>query len=280
MSTPPRRRRSSADDRTGGGRGWLPTVAMALGVIVAGLGIGALIAVLMQRTTEKAEPGATPVVLATTAPQAAPLFTRPPIAIATIAPPRTPRPSPSASATATAEPSPSPSPSPSPTQSPAAEPTATATEPPAQTAPPIPTVKPAAAAVRVAAAAAAPTEAADKPEATATPLATTAPATPGAPAGSAYDAHAEAVVRRYVEALARGDEKSAYAALGGSGTLSEESFLDPSAQIVSMKVTRIDAANASVGCEIVSAKGRYYGTYHVTAATSGPYISEHDYIKV
>jgi len=134
--------------------------------------------------------------------------------------------------------------------------------------------------VRVAAATpvatAAPTEAPDTAEVTATPL----PATPGASPGSAYDAHAEAVVRRYVEALARGDEKTAYAALGGSGTLSEESFLDPGAQIVSMKVTRIDAANASVGCEIVSAKGRYYGTYHVTAATSGPYISEHDYIKV
>jgi hypothetical protein len=88
-------------------------------------------------------------------------------------------------------------------------------------------------------------------------------------------------VRRYIEALIRGDEKTAYLALGGEGgTLSEQAFLDPAARIVSVKVTRIDASNASVGCEIASAKGHFYATYHVTAASSGPYISQHDYIKV
>jgi hypothetical protein len=96
-----------------------------------------------------------------------------------------------------------------------------------------------------------------------------------------YEEHASAIVRRYVDALIHGDDKTAYAALGSpGGTLSEQAFLDPSARIVSLKVTRIDASNASVGCEIVAAKGHYYATYHVTAATSGPYISEHDYIKV
>jgi hypothetical protein len=117
---------------------------------------------------------------------------------------------------------------------------------------------------------------------------TAAPASPSAASSAAassaspsvYDEHASAVVRRYVDALIRGDQQTAYAALGGSGTLSEASFLDPSARIVSVKVTRIDASNASVGCEIATAKGSYYATFHVTAATSGPYISEHDYIKV
>jgi hypothetical protein len=89
------------------------------------------------------------------------------------------------------------------------------------------------------------------------------------------------VVRRYVDALIRGDEKAAQSVLGaGGGTLSEQAFLDPNAHIVSLKVTRIDASNASVGCEIAAAKGNYYATYHVTAGTGGPYISEHDYIKV
>jgi hypothetical protein len=89
------------------------------------------------------------------------------------------------------------------------------------------------------------------------------------------------VVRRYIGALIRGDEKAASAALGGTdGSLSERAFLDAGARIVSVKVTRIDASNASVGCEIASAKGHYYGTYRVKAATGGPYISEHDYIKV
>jgi hypothetical protein len=97
---------------------------------------------------------------------------------------------------------------------------------------------------------------------------------------SAYDEHASGVVRRYVEALIRGDEKTAYSVLAGGGDLSEKAFLDSTARITALKVTRIDASNASVGCEIESAKGHYYATYHVTASTSGPYISEHDYIKV
>ena len=88
-------------------------------------------------------------------------------------------------------------------------------------------------------------------------------------------------MRRYIDALIRGDEKTARNALGSNpGSLTEQSFIDSSTRIVSIKVTRIDAANASVGCEIASAKGRYYATYHVTAASSGPYISEHDFIKV
>jgi hypothetical protein len=112
-----------------------------------------------------------------------------------------------------------------------------------------------------------------------TPEPTAVSATPAAAAG--YDDRAASVVHRYLDALIRGDEKTAYSALGGSGgTLSEEAFLDPTARVVSTKVTRVDASNASVGCEIVSAKGHYYATYHVTAATSGPYISEHDFIKV
>ncbi len=92
-------------------------------------------------------------------------------------------------------------------------------------------------------------------------------------------------MRRYIDALIRGDEKTAYSALGESpgtapGALTEESFLDPNARIISLKVTRIDASNAAVACEIRSAKGHYYATYHVTASSGGPYISEHDYIKV
>jgi hypothetical protein len=146
----------------------------------------------------------------------------------------------------------------------------------------------------VAAAPAATPEHTALPVAHATPVgeaATPAPATttaapvaavpaPSATAQSSYDDHASAVVRRYVDALIAGDDKTALSALGGSGTLSEQAFIDPTSRIVSMKVTRIDASNASVGCEIASAKGHYYATYHVTAATSGPYISEHDFIKV
>lgn len=277
MSTPPRRRRPDSGSKSEGG-GWIATIAMCFGVVVAGLAIGALIAVFMQRSTGNpvaasnpvAAPSATP--LAPAAPSEQP--TRAQVLIATFMPRRTPRP--------TATPTQAPSPTPEPTQPPTQAPTPAATPP----APPTPhPAAPAAAAVVSAA----------TPERTATPAAavataapvpaTAAPAPPAAataPAAvqSAYDEHASAVVRRYVDALIAGDDKTALTALGGSGTLSEQAFIDPSSRIISLKVTRIDASNATVGCEIVSAKGHYYATYRVTAATSGPYISEHDYIKV
>jgi hypothetical protein len=240
---------------------------MGLGVVIAGLGIGALVAVFMQHNADKLPP----VALATLAP-ATPAPARPtppPIAIATIEPPRTPRPSPSPSLRPTIGPSAAAAPSrkllpagPAAARvavvTPAPAPAATSTRPPepSSTAP-----------------AASPTSAAP-----ATPVVVTASASPETQ--SVYDEHATAVVRRYLDALIRGDEKTAYDALGGSGTLSEQTFLDPSAHIVSVKVTRIDASNASVGCEVAAAKGNYYVTFRVTAATSGPYIATHDYIKV
>jgi hypothetical protein len=285
MSTPPRRRRPAAPNAKPDGGGWLPTIAMGLGVVVAGLAIGALVAVFMQRGGGGPAPVATPLVIVTSTPGTA--FTPRPIAIATFEPPRTPRPSPSPTPTApsTAEPTPSAPPSPRPTQPKEAAsalaarpervaqavpvPLSSAT-PTMHAAPNPPTSNPRAASVDT--------------EPTSAPAAPTAAVagTPGpqAETPSTYDEHASAVVRRYVDALIRGDEKTAYSALGGSGTLSEQAFLDSSARIVLLKVTRIDASNASVGCEIATAKGNYYGTYHVTAASSGPYISQHDYIKV
>ena len=149
------------------------------------------------------------------------------------------------------------------------------------------TAKPAPAAAVVAAATNTPKPAAAEPTQTPVPAASpassaasTAPAAVASQAPSDYDERASGVVRRYIEALVRGDEKTAKALLGNEGTFSEQAFLDPSARIVLLKVTRLDASNASVGCEIAAAKGHYYGTYHVKAAAGGPYISEHDYIKV
>lgn len=98
-------------------------------------------------------------------------------------------------------------------------------------------------------------------------------------------ANAQAVVRRYLDALIRGNEPAAYAALGGSAgdaglTLSEEAFLDASSRVLSMRATKIDDTNATVETEIASSKGTYYATYRVTFAARGAYISSHDYIKV
>ncbi len=279
MSTPPRRRRAGPQNPKPDGVGWLLTIAMVLGIIVAGLGIGALVAVLMQRGGGGSSPATAPVALVTSTPQ--PARTREPIAIETFEPPRTPRPSPASSATATATPTPAPTRTPGTSASPRASdvPRVTATDDAkvverrvAQAVPAVPVTPRASPPAEVPATVTTPTAGVFVGP---SPVAPTS-----APSTSSYDEHASAVVRRYVDALIRGDEKTAYSTLGGSGTLSEQAFLDPSAHIVSLKVTRIDASNASVGCEIATAKGHYYGTYHVTAATSGPYIAQHDYIKV
>jgi hypothetical protein len=126
-----------------------------------------------------------------------------------------------------------------------------------------------------------------------TPVPTRAPLPPTAaptlappvqtPPTSAMALAAQGTVRRYIEALARGDETTGYTLLGGSDRgqqLSEESFLDPSARITSIRSKRIDDSNATVEADITSAKGSYSVNYHVTATPHGPVITQHDFIKV
>jgi hypothetical protein len=313
MSTPPRRRRNPDASDSGGG-GWLPTIAIGLGVVIAGLGIGALVAVLMQRNTGKLAPVAV-VVTSTPARPVPPTRLPAPIVETTLEPPHTPRPSATAVKSVAPTPRRSAQPTPRPSPEVTAEASAAPTVKPALEPTPQPSIeaggnsaKSEAVAAATAASKAARAAASNPvPAETETParaaLVTPAPVpsrtpaeaaaapapsaeTSGVPAvpaqtASGYDQRASAVVRRYLDALIHGDEKRAYAALGGNGgTLSERAFLDPGARILSLTVTRLDAANASVGCEIVAAKGHYYATYHVTAATGGPYISEHYYIKV
>jgi hypothetical protein len=96
---------------------------------------------------------------------------------------------------------------------------------------------------------------------------------------------APSLVRRYVDALARGDEAAAYAALGGVAgdtglALSEESFIDPSSHVAELKTTPLSPMEAQVDAEITSAKGTYEATYRVRFGPKGAYITSHDYIKV
>jgi hypothetical protein len=259
----------------------------------------------MQRNTGKLAPVA--VVTSTPGRPVPPTRIPAPVVIATIEPPHTPQPtpspspSPSASVAATAEPTvrpslePTPQPSPAPTRKPTPrpapqpsfEPTPRPSSEPAPAEAREPNARAAASTAAVAVAPASPkalpAQTAQTPAAEPTRRSAESPVAQVGPTqtSSAYDERASAVVRRYIDALIRGDEKTARAALGGGqGALSEQAFLDPGARIVSVKVTRLDASNASVGCEIDAAKGHYYGTYHVTAASNGPYIAEHDYIKV
>lgn len=250
--------------------------ALIIGVIVAGLGIGALVSAFQSRGTLPELASSLPAVTPVPQPSVQPVIRRSP----------TPTPKPTPSPTASASPSPSPAPTPSAKPSPT--PAATVTPTAAPTASPVPTIAPSApprptptaAKAAVAALAAVPSPVASvRPSATAVP----APVAPAAvrPPPSPAEA-AVSVVRRYIDALIAGNESSAYAALGGTSSdrgldLKEEAFLDKDARITSMRASRSDGSGTTVDAEIVSNRGSYVATFHVT---NGNIINQHDYIKI
>jgi hypothetical protein len=233
-------------------------VALVIGVIVAGLGIGALISAYQNRggppQLGAGIPPVTPVPAATPQPDQSPLAapsstptpTPEPTDSPTPSATDTPAPSPTPLATASPVPSPSPTATATPTATPTAAPTATATPTPVAT--PLPTPRP-----------------------------TLAPAT-AAPARAPSDA--AATVRRYLEAVIGGDTASAGAMLASGGTVKEAAVLDASAHITSVHVTRSDASGAFVEADITTSRGSFVATFHVTTAANGGTIDQHDYIKV
>jgi hypothetical protein len=68
--------------------------------------------------------------------------------------------------------------------------------------------------------------------------------------------------------------------LAAGGTVKEAAVLDPAARITSVRVTRTDAGGTFVEAELTTARGSYVATFHVTTATTGATIDQHDYIKV
>jgi hypothetical protein len=288
MSDPPRRRRSTPPPsrRSSESSSLLPTVALGVGVVVAGLGIGAFLSAMQHRgasttTTSTASQGApvvTPVARAT----------RGPVAIATVVPHATdtPTPRPTATPQTTATPAATATPretaTPRATATPAGAatvtptpratqtPRAAETKPPATPTPVVVTPRPATAR---------PTPHPATPRPTLTPTAVPiARATPLTFAGIAQN-----TVRRYLSDLIAGNENAAYAELGkspGDGGLSEEAFIDRGTRITSIRTTSSDANGATVEVGLTSSRGSYYATYHVTNGPSGPVIDQHDYIKV
>ena len=92
-------------------------------------------------------------------------------------------------------------------------------------------------------------------------------------------------MRRYLSALIAGNEDGAYAALGGRAgdrgiDLKEEAFIDRDSRIATLRARRSDASTATVEAEISSRRGSYFATFHITNGPNGPYIDQHDYIKV
>jgi hypothetical protein len=288
MSDPPRRRRSPSSPPPrrppSGGSSLLPTIALGIGVVVAGLGIGAFLSALQGKHASTSSTSTTTTRVAQMTP--VPQVTREALA--------TPVPHPTA--TPTAEPSPTPEPSATP--APSRTPAASATPRPSATPAPTPTARPSA--LASAAALPEPTEKpSPRPSAEPTerptprptaaptlkPVVTPHPATP-APRAIAVTAvgAAQNTVRRYLADLIAGNENGAYAELGkapgdAGAQLSEEAFIDRSARITSIRTTGTDATGTTIGVDITSSRGTYYATYHVTNGPGGV-IDQHDYIKV
>jgi hypothetical protein len=279
----------------------LATIALSIGVVVAGLGIGAFLSALQSKggngSARPTAVGSAPVV--TPVPQP----TRGPVVIATIVahPTAAPTPVPTPRATPTSAPTPTvaptvvatavPSPSAAPVATSAPRPTATAV--PATAAP---LANATARAAQVAQATATPQPAAT-PRATVRPTPAPPPTLPAAtpravsvqtPADAgppAATSAAQNTVRRYLEALIAGNESAAYAALGRptgdpSVQLSEEAFLDRASRITAIRTRSTDATGATIDVRIASSRGTYDATYHVTNGPGGPVIDQHDYIKV
>jgi hypothetical protein len=94
---------------------------------------------------------------------------------------------------------------------------------------------------------------------------------------------AQNTVRRYLANLIAGNENAALADLGkspGEGGLVEEAFIDRGTRITSIRTSSSDANGAVVEVELISGRGSYFATYHVTNGPNGPVIDQHDYIKV
>jgi hypothetical protein len=93
------------------------------------------------------------------------------------------------------------------------------------------------------------------------------------------------IVRSYLSALIRGDEKTAYRLLGAApgdkhAGLDEESFINTSAQITSIKSAGASTAGSVVHAEIETAGGIYFGTYHVENKDGTYVITGHSFIKL
>jgi hypothetical protein len=218
-------------------------VPLFAGVIIAGLGIGALLSAFAARHSPAPAQSRAPLVVEHTPTPIASLAQRTvlPSAVQSPSPPvtdtPTPRvtrtPSPSSTATATARTAPS------------VAPTASITHTP-------------------------------RIVAVATPRVSLAP-TSAPPA--AQTSPAETLVRHYLDALARGDYSAASVALGGGTASSDEmKYADPTMSITSLSTKQNSAGGTEVQAEFRTAHGDYFGSFTVDA--SGTRITQHEVIPV
>ena len=108
--------------------------------------------------------------------------------------------------------------------------------------------------------------------------ATVAPVVQATPPADAQVGIAQSLVRRYLEAVAHGDDTTARSALGGSGRIVEQQFLDPTMRVTSIGGTRNASGGTRVQVELNTARGQYFATY--TIDSTGTVITDHAIIPV
>jgi hypothetical protein len=243
-----RRRRRLDDDSRGG----LPLFPLVLLVILAGLLMGGALAHFFGGS--KASPESPPAVAALPSPAAtpAPIPTTPP-------PKATPAPSPSASPTAL----------PTPSATPKSE--RARYEPPVKLS-----------AKLVATLPSTPTPAQQvlpsKAPSPAPKAPSPAPKAPSpAPASPNSDDRAGALVRSYLEALARGDRTAASSYLASGAP--NETFMTPDARIESIRSSSVGPQQYRVTADIQTTSGEYYVTFTVEQNPAGLAITDHFSIK-
>lgn len=229
-------------------------VPLFAAVIIAGLGIGALLSAFAARHAP-APPRASPAIVV-----------------------HTPTPPPRVAAVTTPQPTiepPSPSPSVAATNAPTPNATVTATPSPARTTSSKPTAAPSKAP-------AAPPSRRPVPQSTSKVVsqrATTPPAPlPTAVATQTQQSPATALVLRYLSAVANGDDATARSALDGGDLSGDVQFLDPSYRLTSVSTKGAGNGDTDVEVEFRTARGQYFGTFRVDP--SGRRILLHEVIPV
>lgn len=91
------------------------------------------------------------------------------------------------------------------------------------------------------------------------------------------------VVRAYLSALIRGDERAANTALGrgpdSGNSFPEQDFIDAKSHIKSLHTTASSDGGYTVETEVEAAKGLYFVTFQVQKTPDGYVIGDHSYIK-
>jgi hypothetical protein len=88
---------------------------------------------------------------------------------------------------------------------------------------------------------------------------------------------ATSLVRRYLEAVAHGNDGAARSALGGDSAPEDVQFLDPSLRITSLSAKR-KGGMTEVEVDFHTVKGQYFGTFNVD--DTGTRIMQHELIPV